>query len=326
MKNLSRIFWNWTVRKGIFALLIIAGALTCVNAQMSGSRGGVNQNEYGNNPQQEPPTYSSRDQVVEYIKVQAQVELRVAPDQIRVVLAISDNAQTAAECESKVFGTVDQLRAALRELEIPETDIVDDFIAVLPRYKFQVESQEGENILVEKLLDYSMQSNLHIKVGSDSQAMDVIRAAFNLGVTDVIGFDYWSNEINGKKDEALRLAIEQATAKSDLLLGATFEQAPEPVNIKSHTRVVMPDKLYESFENSHDQSVNQTYNYNKDNLPVIRAIRPKNTYYRGYMNEFGDLQPANVPMSCEISIVADVTMYYASPVARDYRAMESDDK
>ena len=105
------------------------------------------------------------------------------------------------------------------------------------------------------------------------------------------------------------------------MLGQTFQNEITPINIDSNVRVVMPETMYESFENSYNQSISQPYNRHGQNLQTISAFRPKNTYYRGYFDEASDVHPADVPMKSEISVIADVKMYYATPVAKAYRSL-----
>lgn len=303
--------WSWRVRKGILALILILAIIPIINAQSSGSRGGVNSYPYGQSRQPTGPAYVVDQRIEDYIKVDAKVEIRVKPDQIRIVLAVSENAKTAPECEEKVFSKVEKLKTAFTELGVKPEDIVDDFIAVLPRYEYVIKEIESGKAAVETLMDYGMQSNLHIKVPDDALALSVIRAAFKLGVTDIIAFDYWSKELDTVKQNALAAAIEKANTKAKLVLGQTFGDMPTPINVEASTKLIMPDSLYQSFNNSFSQTLTQHY---RGNLPVITAFRPKNTYYKGHVDLSSDQQPDTVSMHCEISVVSTVKLFFASPV------------
>ncbi len=261
--------------------------------------------------------------VEDIISVDAQVEIRIKPDQIRIVLAITEGAETPLECEQKVFSKIESLRNALIKLGVPKQDIVDDFIAILPRYEFVIETIEGQKVAVEKLKDYHIQSNLHVQVLNDEMAMKAIRSAFQLNVTDIISFDYWSKEIDSVKEKALDLALSKVESKSKKLFGATFQAMPTPINVTSETEVILPPDLYASFENSFSQTLTQRYNRNREQLPEIRAFRPKHTFYKGYTNKNLDVNSKHLAMSCEITVVSNVRQYFASPVAKEYRILES---
>jgi len=310
----SARIWSWSIRKGVFALILILGIIPAINAQSSGSRGGVNRHNHKAEQYHQSEHQMALQNVEEYIKVASKVELRVKPDQIRIVLAIGGNAKTPSECEEKVFAKAEKLKADLVELGIESRNIKDDFIAILPRYQFEVEDWEGKKVAVEKPLDYSMQSNLHIKVPNDELAMKAIRAAFKLDITNVIAYDYWSEELDVFKQKSLEAALEKAKGKASLLLGSTFDERPAPINVISDTKVITPEKLYESFENVYSQTLQDSYR-DRNDIPQIRAFRPKNTYFKGYNDPYADVQPKDVAMSCEISVVSTVQLFYASPVS-----------
>ena len=308
-RTFTRRIWSWSIRKGILAFVVILGIIPLINAQSSGSRGGVRSNQYGGQTQ---PDTLIHQRVEDYITIASKVELRVKPDQIRIVLAVGANARTSAECEKNVFSKIDELKSALVEIGVRPENIVDDFIAVLPRYQYEVKDQEKEKVAVETLLDFSMQSNLHIKVPNDELAIKSIRAAFRLDITDIIAFDYWSTELDQTKEMALDQATEQAKRKAQILLGQTFDVMPKPINVEATTQIILPDSLYDSFSNTHSQTLTQPY---RGNLPTITAFRPKNTYYKGHVDLHADRQPKTVSMRCEISVVSSVQLFFASPVS-----------
>ena len=283
------------------------------HAQFSGSFGGTQ----GAGVQQSAlPEFNPM--IQQYIQVDATVETRVEPDQVRIVLAVTHDGKTPAECKEAVFSKIDQLRSALVSSGLKKEDIVDDFIASLPRYEFKPEDRGGRKYSVEFKSGYSMQSNLHIKAENDAAAMKVLQMAFDLGISDIIGVDYGSSTLDAAKTDALKQAISKAQEKSELLL-SVFEKRPEPINIQSATEVVQPSANYVSFDNSNSE----TYRYGKKDLPEIRAFRPKNTFYKGYFNPQADVQPNDVAMKSEITLVSKVSLFYASPVAKEYRALEA---
>ncbi len=301
-------------------VVFLVTLVSIASAQFAGSRGGVESSAVDDGAPPSRPDFGAT--VQQYIEVSATVEQRVTPDQIRIVLAVTDQGTTPSECEKKVFDRVSRLRSALIEQGVPEADIVDDFIAVLPEYRFDIESLEGKNCAVEKKSGYHMQTNLHIRVPDDQRAMQAIRTAFAQDVADIIAFDYWSSQLNEIRDEVLERAINQAGLKADRLLDAAFDQRPRPVNIDASTEVVFPEQLYNSFENANAQMIAQPFR-NRDSLPVIHAFRPKNTYYRGFTGPHTDRQSDQLPMQSEISVVANVRLYFASPVAAEYRQLEN---
>ncbi len=295
------------------ALCVCLVPFSVATAQLSGLRGGVTQTSsdesmsYGD-PPLSPETAQG------YITIAGQAEIRVKPSEIRVVLAITAEGTTPAQCKQQVGSTLQSLNEAWKAIGIPQEKIVEDFIAVLPRYEFEIETVAGREIAMEKKSGYLMQSNVHLAVPDDAQAMQAINIAFENDVADIIAFDYWSKDLDELKLKARAAALKAARDKSDVLMGSLFSQRPPVINLQESTRVIYPQSMYESFTNSSAAEYQATYS--RRDIPQIRLFRPKNTYYRG-LNLDADITPQALPMQSEISVVSTVRLYYRSPVRNE---------
>jgi uncharacterized protein YggE len=247
-----------------------------------------------------------------YIAIDGRAVVRVRATELRVVLAATGEAQTAQECQKTVDKTIERLKAAWAEIGIAPEKIVVDFIAILPRYEWSVEKQDGADVGIERKAGFRMQTNVHLAAKSGSEAQAAVNRAFQEGVTDIIAFDYWSNELDEVKAAARAEALEAAQGKAEVLLGAIFEQRPPAINVQEQTVVRYPDSLYHSFTNTYDESVTPSF---RRDIPLIRAPRSRNTYYRGLVGD-GDVGPRELPMSPEISVVSTVRLYFASPAVK----------
>ena len=296
----------------VFVALAIL-PLTPASAQLSGSRGAVGE---GRDQTQKSSGLPPLDPEVAqgYITIEGQAELRVKPTEIRVVLAVTAEGKTPSECKRKVTETIKLLTAAWMEDGIAQQSIVEDFIAVLPRYDFDIEKIHDQDVAVEKKAGYLMQTNLHLAVKNDVEAMEAINLAFEKEVADIIAFDYWSKELDEMKIKARAAAVKAAQEKSATLLGTLFEQQPPLINLQESTRTFYPESMYESFTNSNDTQYELSYS--RRDIPVLRTFRPKNTYYRGLYPD-GDVQSKELPMQSEISIVSAVRLYFESPAAKE---------
>ena len=165
-----------------------------------------------------------------FITIDGQAEVRVKPTEIRIVLAVTAEGQTPDACQKLVAAKADKLRAVWIERGIPADNIVDDFIAVLPRYEFHMEKHQQRDVAVERKVGYLMQTNLHVAVKDDAAAMQVVKIAFENDVPDIIAFDYWSKELDALKIEARAQAVKAAREKSDVLLGALFADKPAVIS------------------------------------------------------------------------------------------------
>lgn len=298
---------NWLTLSVQFCVLLSAFVSPAL-AQFGGSRAGLEEQQ----TMESRPSSSLTKEVAEsYILIDGKAEVRVKPTELRIVLAVTAEGETAIDCQQGVDATLAKLKTAWAKIKIPPEAIVVDFIAVLPLYEWKVE--RDENLMRERRAGFRMQSNVHLEVADDTAAMSSLVAAFEQGVTDIIAFDYWSKELDSVKEQTREKALTAARAKSDLLLKALFAEKPPVINVQEQTTVHYPVSLYHSFTNTGNEEAVPTYarNYN-----FVRAYRPKNTYYRGLFSD-GDIQPRELPMKPEISVVSIVRLYFESPAAAE---------
>ncbi len=295
----------------VLSLLLLA---TQSHAQFAGARGGVN-DALGFNEQQLGAPSLTTEMVQGYITVEGRAEVRVAPSEIRIVLSVTSEAETPQQCQAQVEQKIGELRNEWRAIGVMDSATEEDFIAILPRYEFELQEEAGNRMAIERKSGYLLQTNLHIAVRDDQQAMTVLRAAFSSGVADIIAFDYWNNTIEQIKKQARTSAIAAAKEKSEELL-SVFDVKPPLINIAESTQTIYPDTLYQSVANSHDDDFYGSGSVWRD-IPVIRLFRPKNTYYRGLFSN-SDVLPKSLPMKSEISVVSTVKLYYESPIAKEY--------
>ncbi len=104
-----------------------------------------------------------------------------------------------------------------------------------------------------------MQSNIHLAVADDNLATKALAAAFEHDVTDIIAFDYWSNQIDETKMIAREQAIKAAQKKSHQMFAELFDVPPAVINVQEMTTTRYPQSLYRSFVNVQDQNVTQPW-------------------------------------------------------------------
>lgn len=297
--------------------IVVLLPLWIASAQLSGSRGGVEQLDIGVG---EVPLLD-RQTAETYIAIEGRAEVRVRATEIRIVLAVTGEGETAEACQAVVEASVARLKEAWSGIGVTDEDMVVDFIAVLPRYKWRFEEQSGVDVGVEELVGYRMQTNVHLAVPDEARAGDVLAVAFAENVTDIIGFDYFSSELDEVKAQARLAAVDAAKSKADVLLGEVFDGRPAPVNVQEETVVRYPESMYHSFTNAVAESMSPPY---RRDIPLIRAPRPQNTYYRGLYSN-ADVQPREPPMRPEIAVVSTVRVYYESPAAKRAEAEDNDE-
>jgi uncharacterized protein YggE len=246
-----------------------------------------------------------------HITVDGKCQKRVTPTSMRLIWAITSEAQDAASCRKETQSKVEKMTASLLAMRLDKEDIFEDFISAIPRFEWTFESKDGENILIEKQTGYRMQTNLHIAVKTNEQAMKVIEQALAQGLTDLIGVDY-AADLEQVQEEARRGAIAAAKKKAETVLNAVFDAEPKVINVQEQTQVWYPHELYRSFENVASNNLTTRYD---DRRNRVEAYRPKNTYYAGQTKP-ADKKSYALPMKPEIVVESRVVIYYQSPSTR----------
>ncbi|TWU04535.1 SIMPL domain-containing protein [Stieleria varia] len=302
-------------------VMLIIAPHSQLAAQFSGARGGVS-HVGGHGAAGGQFTPLSPEVAEGFITIEGKAELRIKPTEIRIVLAVTAEGKTSVECMTEIESSVAALKKGWQEMGVQMDEIVDDFISVLPRYEFELEEVRGKNVAVERKSGYLMQSNLHVSVKDDAEAMRAIKIAFANGVTDIIAFDYWSKEIDDAKSRARSHAIQAAQEKAKVMLAVFGDQKPPVINIQESTNAYYPQSMYVEFENDYGEQYSSNANWR--DTPMIRTFRPKNTYYQG-LNADGDVQAKELPMRSEITVVSAVRVYYQSPAANSKHRLDKDD-
>jgi len=278
--------------------------------QMAGSRGGVEPRSQlvSGLPVLDP-------QVAEgYITIEGRAEVRIPPTDVRMVLAVTSEAETAQQCQQSIDATIVRLKETWSALQIEPERIVVDFIAVLPDYQWTPEQHGNVDVEVEKKVGYRMQTNVHLAAKGEAEAQAALGRALALGLTDIIAFDYWSKDLNEFKLQAREQALKAARDKAEVLLGTLFSERPPVINVQEQMTIQYPESLYHSFVNVADEAASGYAGPTRHNVPFIRAYRPRNTYYRGVSSD-SDIQPRELAMKPEISVISTVRLYYKSPAA-----------
>jgi uncharacterized protein YggE len=234
--------------------------------------------------------------------------VRVPYEGIRVVIALTAQGQSAEDCRTQIQQQIGSIRQDLQQMGLRESDIVEDFVNVLPVYQWKKSERDGEQVRVQTQSGYRTQSNLHVAVKTEVQALEAIRRAYQHGDYEVITFDYWSSDLDQQKEAARELAVGSAQKKAKTLL-AVFEERPPVINVQEDTRVRFPQELYRTFENVLQEELTE---YRSDRTTRIKAFRPKMTFFEGAKGQ-PDVHKSTPAMQPAIVVESTVRIYYRSP-------------
>ncbi len=282
---------------------ILASLTTFAPAQAAGLRGAAQ--ETSQVERLGPPDPGTSERV---ITIEAVAEVRVVPSSLRVVFAVSAQGATASMASEAGRALLAEAQKQLTEAGISEQDIDVDFIAAMPVYAWQVEQQNGKDVVAEKRVGMRVQYNLQVSVADEAAALVAIEAASARNDVDLLAVDYWSDELANKQIEAQKKALAAAQEKSKLLL-SVFPQPPMMINVSETTQVLFPQQLYQTLPAA--ESSTGTW-YSTGNMPRVPAPRPMLIYYRGLFGNV-DAVESIMPGKREIEVVSTVRLYYAAP-------------
>lgn len=247
------------------------------------------------------------------IQVSGASKISVKPQALRLVLALTTKGESADDCSQDIATRIKAIRQSLSTINIADKDIVEDFIMVKQSYQWEIKKQDNRDFLVESENGFRMQTNLHILCKNETTALDAIRRAFKQGVKEVVSFDYWHEDLDRYKQEALKKALAAAKSKSEILL-SVFDKRPRVMNVGNKISVSHPSSQYKTLVPDKTDS-NRVYSYT--NVPKVFAEHPSITFYQGD-NTYSDDSPPSPPMDPNISVVATVTLTFESPREREF--------
>ena len=134
-----------------------------------------------------------------YITIEGRAEVRVRPTDVRMVLAVTSEGETAPACQQTINAAIDRLRAAWSKMAIGPERVVVDFIAVLPRISG---ARRNAAIWTRKWKRRSATACRPTSIWpahGEAEASAALAKALEQGITDIIAFDYWSKDLDDVK-------------------------------------------------------------------------------------------------------------------------------
>ena len=163
--------------------------------------------------------YGEQNQM-QYQNVQPNVQFRAVPKAARLqsdnVLELSINAlsnqransytaifsvlqlgKTADETNKLINARIDGLLSALKSLGIPGDDIYVDMVNFLPRYEYDVEKKLfSKKTYTEIPKGFELQKNIHVRYDKPGLLDDIVTAAAQQEIYDIVKVDYFINDPN----------------------------------------------------------------------------------------------------------------------------------
>ena len=140
-------------------------------------------------------------------------EVRVEADTAIISLGVTSRDKQVDIAQQNVNKAVVNIREALNDLGIADENITTDFISIYAGYDYGDYS--------ETIAYYNASTSLMIKVTDISKAGSVIDTAIRAGANQLNNISFSASDTEDAKKEAMKLAVENAKNKAEILADAT---------------------------------------------------------------------------------------------------------
>jgi hypothetical protein len=148
------------------------------------------------------------------LNLQAEGEVKAAPDMASITLGVTTQAPTAVEAMRLNADKMSAIIAALRDRGLAERDIQTSNLSLGPQYVY-AQNQPP------KLTGYQASNDVTVTVRDLPRLGSVIDAVSAAGANQINGISFGLKDPGAAQDEARRAAVKALSAKADLYAQAT---------------------------------------------------------------------------------------------------------
>ncbi|MBP3409806.1 MAG: SIMPL domain-containing protein [Clostridia bacterium] len=136
-------------------------------------------------------------------------------DQVGASLGVMLSGEDLAKVQAQVNATVADICTALEAAGLDEKGISTNYIFVSPRYDYGVNGNDQE------LVGYTVNNSLSILTENTEEIGAYIDAAFAAGANTFDSISFSVRDDSEARDEALRLAVQEASRKAEVIAAAS---------------------------------------------------------------------------------------------------------
>ncbi len=135
------------------------------------------------------------------------------PDTATIILGVSEAAKGAVQAQSTVNKKIEAIKKALIKAGAKESDISISDLSVWGNYDYS----DGQE---QKLVGYTASHTLNITVSDMEKVGPLIDASLSAGANQLQGVTFSVKNNDSAYDKALKLAVEKAREKADVMAAA----------------------------------------------------------------------------------------------------------
>lgn len=148
-------------------------------------------------------------------------EVSAAPDLATVSLTIREDAQVAKDAQAKATAKETAVLNFLAKSGIDKKDIKTENYSSNPKYDYNTPCYSGANMPCRpgepKIVGYETSEMITVKVHDLTKAGDIVTGLGQVGVSEISGPNYSVENEDKLKEQARKMAIDDAKAKAETL-------------------------------------------------------------------------------------------------------------
>jgi hypothetical protein len=148
------------------------------------------------------------------ISLSGSAEVKVAPDEIMLSVAVETRAETLDPARLENDQKIAAVLAFLQQSKIADKDVQMDYINVQPDYNYNNNSSESH----VKPVAYIVRKNIEIRLTEVAAFQNILTGLLTNGVNYVNGIDFRTMQLRKYRDQARATAIRCAKEKAQALV------------------------------------------------------------------------------------------------------------
>ena len=208
-----------------------------------------------------------------FTDIDAAVLANVAADGYVATFALAEQGETVAAAGRKMAVTVAGLQAAFAERGVAPESMAIDPIAQTRVYEFTIDA----DVATESLAGFELKKNLLVRYERPGLLDDLLPAAAELGVFDLVKVDYVVRDVAAVHARLMATAAEVLAAKRSRyedLLGTQLASGPQI--LAERTAAYFPPEMYQAYTAAESGSVEQS---SRRNGLITKRVRRSTTFH-----------------------------------------------
>ncbi len=160
------------------------------------------------------------------ITVNGEAVVKVAPDQVTIVLGIETWDKDINRAKQMNNDILERATEVIRQAGVREADIQTDHLSIAPRY--------DDNYRRERFIGYFVRNSISVNLLDPEKLEELITGVLTAGVTHIHGINFETTEFKMHREEARRLAVEAAREKAEKMAAVLGKEVSEPILISEN--------------------------------------------------------------------------------------------